>query len=144
MWWLNDIEMGSDPFREMRRLQRDINRLFSGYEAAGDVFPAVNLWASKENVVVTAELPGMDPASIDISVQGDQFLLQGEKKADEVADDVVCHRIERGSGKFMRTFRLPYEVDGAKVDAKYRNGVLTVTLPRLESSKPKKIAISAG
>ncbi len=144
MWWLNDITMGSDPFREMRRLQRDINRLFSGYETAGDVFPAVNVWANRENVVVTAELPGMDASSIDISVQGDQLLLQGEKKADEMAGDVVCHRIERGSGKFMRTFRLPYEVDNAKVDAKYRNGVLTVTLPRQESSKPKKIAINAG
>jgi HSP20 family protein len=128
----------------MRRLQRDINRLFSGYETAGDVFPAVNVWANRENVVVTAELPGMDASSIDISVQGDQLLLQGEKKADEMAGDVVCHRIERGSGKFMRTFRLPYEVDNAKVDAKYRNGVLTVTLPRQESSKPKKIAINAG
>lgn len=144
MWWLNDITMGSDPFREMRRLQRDINRLFSGYETSGDVFPAVNVWANRESVVVTAELPGMDASSIDISVQGDQLLLQGEKKADEMAGDVVCHRIERGSGKFMRTFRLPYEVDNAKVDAKYRNGVLTVTLPRQESSKPKKIAINAG
>ena len=144
MWWLNDIGAAADPFQELRRLQRDINRLFSGYETAGDAFPAVNIWANKENVVVTAELPGMDPASMDIAVQGDQFSLQGEKKADELADSVVCHRCERGSGRFMRTFRLPYEVDSSKVDAKYRNGVLTVTLPRQESSKPRKIAISAG
>ena len=144
MWWLNDIGAAADPFQELRRLQRDINRLFSGYEAVGDAFPSVNVWANKENVVVTAELPGMDPASIDIAVQGDQFSLQGERKADEMAADVVCHRCERGCGKFVRTFRLPYVVDSAKVDAKYSNGVLSVTLPRQESSKPRKIAISAG
>lgn len=144
MWWLDDIAFGPGPFSELRRLQRDMNRLFTGYEGDREVFPAVNVWANDESVVVTAELPGMDTDSMDISVQGDQISLSGERKPGEMANDVVCHRLERGAGRFTRTFRLPYEVNDDKVTAKYTNGVLAVTLPREEASKPKKIEIKAS
>ncbi len=133
-----------DPFGGLRRLQRDINRLFeAGNPGEAESYPAVNLWSNAEQVTLTAELPGVDPKDIDISVQGDAVTLQGERKVDEPTDDVVCHRQERGAGKFVRSFRLPYEVDGTRVSARYARGVLTVSLPRTESSKPKKIAISA-
>lgn len=144
MWWLDDIAFGPDPFSELRRLQRDMNRLFTGYQGDRESFPAVNVWANDENVLVTAELPGMDADSIDISVQGDQFLLRGERKPGDMADDVACHRLERGAGTFSRSFRLPYEVNSDRVTAKYTNGVLTVALPRAETSKPKKIEIKGA
>jgi len=135
--------LGEDPFSELQRLQRDIDRVLVGNQDSRDVFPAVNVWASNENVIVTAELPGMSADSIDISVQGDQFTLQGERMPDETSEDVVCHRLERGAGKFTRVLHLPYEVDSGKVIAKYHSGVLVVTLPRTETSKSRKIIVNA-
>ena len=140
MWWLNDATSW-DPFSELRRLQRDMNRLVTGYQGNRGVFPAVNLWGDDDKFVLTAELPGLDASEINVSVQGDQVTLQGERKADAKADSVTCHRLERGTGRFSRTLRLPYEVDGDHVDAAYRQGVLTVTMPRAATSRPRKIEI---
>ena len=133
-----------DPFASLRRLQRDMNRLIEAYGGEGrESFPAVNVWSSADEVLVKAEVPGIEPKDLDIMVQGDQLTLQGERKAEELSKDVVCHRAERGSGRFIRTFRLPFEVDNARVEAKYAHGILTIRLPRTETSKPRKIAISA-
>lgn len=79
-----------------------------------------------------------------MTVQGDQLTLQGERKANELSANVVCHRAERSFGKFVRTFRLPFEVDNARAATRCTNGVLTLTLPRTETSKPRKIAIAAN
>ncbi len=130
------------PFAEMRRFRRQVDRLFSGYDDRADLFPATNVWANDGEVVIKAEVPGVDPKAVDLSVERDQVTIQGERTADEPAAEVVCHRNERGSGKFARTFRLPYEVDSNKVGAVCANGVLTITLPGAESSKPKRIAVS--
>jgi HSP20 family protein len=133
-----------DPFASVRALQRQMNRLFEGYGAEErEAFPAVNLWSSAEEVVVQAEVPGVDPKNIEITVQGDQLTLQGERHAEEPSENAVCHRAERGSGRFMRTFRLPFEVDNARAAARCVHGVLTLTLPRTETSKPRKVAIAA-
>jgi len=142
---MNWYELGSvDPFASIRSLQRQMNRLFDGFGGEDrDAFPAVNLWSSADEVIVQAEVPGADPKAIEITVQGDQFTLQGERKASQPSENVVCHRSERGSGRFVRTFRLPFEVDSGKVAARCVNGVLTVTLPRTETSKPRKIAITS-
>ncbi|HOW98881.1 MAG TPA: Hsp20/alpha crystallin family protein, partial [Kiritimatiellia bacterium] len=80
---------------------------------------------------------------VEVTVQGDQLTLQGERKANELSANVACHRAERGFGKFVRTFRLPFEVDNARATARCTNGVLTLTLPRTETSKPRRIAIAA-
>jgi HSP20 family protein len=133
-----------DPFDELRQLQREMNSLFNGYvTGTAEAFPAVNIWSNTEQIIVTAELPGLDPADIDINVKRDQMTLQGERKASEMEDGVVCHRCERGAGRFTRSFTLPYEVDVEKINATYKDGVLTVTLPRSESSKPRRIEISS-
>ena len=134
--------VGVDPFSEMRRLQREVNRLFAGSGSEVEAFPAVNIWSNPEEVVVKAEIPGVDPKALDIRVQDDVLTLQGERKTDEVSDGVICHRCERESGKFIRSFRLPFEVQNDKVVAKYNRGMLTITLPRAEAGKPRKIAIS--
>lgn len=143
MWWLDDVTATWDPFAELRRLRREVDRLFGEYGTEREEYPPLNVWANDESVVVTAELPGLSAEDIHVSVQGDQFTLEGEKKAEEPAEDVVCHRRERGAGRFSRTIRLPYGVDADRVAARYQRGVLTVTLPRTEASKPKRIAISA-
>ena len=143
MYWTDDRAWG--PFAELRSLQRDMNRLLDGYDGgtAMSRFPALNVWGNEENVVVTAELPGMDVADLDINVVNNQLTIQGERKEEKPAEDAVCHRCERGAGTFVRTVRLPFTVEGDKVSAKYDKGVLTVTLPRSEATKPKRIEIKA-
>lgn len=134
------------PFDEFRSLQREMNRLFDGYDGGTSLsrYPALNVWGNGENVVVTAELPGMDAADIDINVVNNQLTIKGERKADTPAEGAVCHRCERGTGSFVRTVRLPFAVEGDKVSAKYDKGVLTVTLPRHEASKAKRIEIKTS
>lgn len=129
------------PWREMERLQRDVNRLLSAESAPYATFPAVNIWVSDQDVIVTAEVPGVDPASLDITVAENVLRLSGSRKPEELKPDEVSHRRERASGEFTRSFRLPYAVDSGKVDASCDKGVLTVRLPRAEADKPRKIAI---
>ena len=144
MYW-SDNRIWS-PFEELRGLQREMNRLFDGYEGgtAMSRFPTLNVWGNDENVVVTAELPGMDAADLDINVVNNQLTIQGERKVDKPAEDAVCHRSERGAGKFVRSVRLPFTVEGDKVSAEYDKGVLTITLPRHEATKPKRIEIKTS
>jgi HSP20 family protein len=143
MYWPEVRTMGFDPFTELRRLQREMNRLFEGFGEAEGGGPPINVWSGRDQIVVTAEVPGVDPKDLQVNVQNDVFTLEGERKPEEVGENVVVHRAERPFGRFARSIRLPYEVDGHRAVAKYRNGVLTVTLPRSESSKPRQIAVTA-
>jgi HSP20 family protein len=136
-WWT------SEPVFEIRRLQRDVNRLFGDYWAESEPFPTFNVWTNSDEAVLKAEVPGVDPKTLDISANGDQVSVSGVRKAEEIEKDVVCHRAERDTGQFTRTLRMPFPIETGKVSAKYRHGVLTVTLPRAEASKPRKIAITA-
>jgi HSP20 family protein len=133
----------------MARLQRDMNRLLSGTSrgpgwSTAPSYPAMNVWTDQDGLVVSAELPGVDPEIIDISVQNDTLTLQGSRAADEVPEGGTYHRRERGSGSFKRSLQLPFQVESDKVSASYHNGVLQITLPRAKADKPKKIAIKAG
>ncbi|OGV34228.1 MAG: hypothetical protein A2020_04385 [Lentisphaerae bacterium GWF2_45_14] len=140
MFWpiTNDY---ADPFESLSGLQREMNRLFES--ANKDTFPSVNVYRKENEVLLTAELPGMQPADINVSVQGDTIQIEGERKKETPPDLKTWHRRERGSGKFLRAFRLPYDVDALKISAKYKNGVLYMSMPRAEASKPKKIAVAA-
>lgn len=144
MYW-NDSKTWS-PFEELRSLQRDMNRLFDGYDTGNGIsrFPALNVWGNGDQVMVTAELPGLEPQDLDISVVDNQLTIKGDRKADKPAEDAVCHRCEREAGKFVRTVRLPYGVENDQVTAKYENGVLSVVMPRQEDTKPKRIEIKAS
>lgn len=144
MYW-NDSRSWS-PFGELRSLQREMNRLFDGYDSgtAMSRFPALNVWGNADNVVVTAELPGLQVDDLDLSVVNNQLTITGERKGDKPAEDSVCHRCERATGSFTRTVRLPFAVENDKVAAAYENGVLTITLPRHEATKPKRIEIATS
>lgn len=135
----------ADPFSEVRRLQREMNRVFRDFSSDGAeaVFPAVNIHATRDVVTVTAEVPGLEAKDIQVTLVGDQLTIEGERKADAPAEGVACHRNERATGKFVRTFRLPFEADAAQVTATARNGILSVVLPRAEASKPRQIAVKA-
>lgn len=144
MYWTDDRIWS--PFTELRFLQKEMNRLFDGRDGGTSTsrFPALNVWGNSENVVVTAELPGLETEDIDISVVNNQLTIQGDRKENKPAEDAVCHRCERDYGKFIRTVRLPYAVENDRVSARYVDGVLTVTLPRHEGTKPKRIEIKTA
>jgi HSP20 family protein len=127
---------------EVQRLQREMNRLFSGAtEIYAHDFPAVNVWRGEHGAIVTAELPGIDAAKLDISVVGDSLTLSGNRDLEPLKEGQSYHRQERAYGRFARTLQLPFNVDTAKVGASYEKGVLQITLPRVEAEKPKKITI---
>jgi HSP20 family protein len=103
----------------------------------------MNVWSSDDGLVIDAELPGVAPENVDVSVMGDELTLQGKVNAEEPAEGETQHRRERPSGEFSRTLQLPFRADAAGVKAAYRNGVLRITVPKSEDEKPKKIKIAA-
>lgn len=135
-------------WREMDRMQRDMNRLFgdlsTNHVRRAPSFPAVNVWAAEDSALITAEIPGLDKDDLEINVTGDTLTLSGQRKADELPADARYHRRERTFGEFNRSIQLPYTVDVNKVKANFKNGVLKVELPRIEAEKPKKIAVKAS
>jgi HSP20 family protein len=132
----------------MDRLQREMNRLFEDYSPArlrrAPAYPAMNVWANEDGLTITAEVPGVSPEDIDISVVGDTLTLSGERKPDLLKEGARYHRQERGFGSFSRSIQLPFMVNVSKVDATFHNGVLNVSLPRAEEDKPRKIAVKSA
>jgi HSP20 family protein len=140
-----------DSFNELERIQEEMNRLFNfslsrsgGHNRGlleGAWGPAVDVYDSKDNVVVKAEIPGMNKDDIEVTVQGDTLVIKGEKKYehDEKKNDHI--RSERFYGAFHRGISLGSEVEADKVKAEYKNGVLQLTLPKKEGHKPKQIKV---
>jgi HSP20 family protein len=135
-------------WREMDQLQHEMNHLFDpstqSRQFSTPAYPAINLWTTEEGQVIGAEMPGVHLQDIDISLTADALSLSGTRQPDEVARDAQYHRQERNYGSFSRTIQLPFMVDTNKVEANFRNGVLTIWLPRAEADKPKTIAIQPG
>lgn len=139
----------ANPWREIGQLQHEMNRIFNSvgslsHSRVAPGYPAINVWANNEGLAVTAELPGVNPADIDISVVGKTFTLTGSRQPDELKDGETYHRRERRFGKFTRTFELPFKVETDKIEAVFDKGVLHVSLPRAEEEKPKKIAVKSA
>ena len=133
---------------EMGRVHDELNRLFGRFNGVNRALPplgpAINIWEDEQNVYAEADLPGLKFDQIEVFVtEGDQLTLQGERQQ-LTPDGVVWHRQERGFGQFMRQLALPSLVDADKVEAKYEQGVLRLTLPKSEAAKPRKIAIKGS
>jgi HSP20 family protein len=135
-------------WREMDRLQQDMNRLFGDSTVnrmrKAPSFPAINIWAAEDSARITAEIPGVLKDDLEINVTDDTLTLSGVRVQDELPEGARYHRQERRHGEFNRSIQLPYTVDVNKVKAAFKNGVLTVELPRVEAEKPKKITIKAS
>jgi HSP20 family protein len=131
----------ADPFSLMRRLTDDLDR---GRPGRGQAFPPINIWQSDEAAAISAELPGVDPGDIDISVKDDVLTLSGERHAPDLFEDANWHRRERAFGKFTRAVRLPFRVDPEKVEARFADGVLRVAVGRPDADKPRRIEIKAA
>ena len=137
---------------EMTTFRREMDRLFDRFFEGwpfrasveeGEWTPFVDVSESAKEVIVRAEIPGIDPKAIDVSVQGDILTLRGERKKEHEEKGEDFHRIERSYGAFSRSIRLPTEVDAAKVKASYKDGVLKVNLPKTKESAVKTIQVKA-
>ncbi len=137
------FERELDPFHELNRMHRQFSRVFDGYREGAVAFPAVNVWSNGDEAVVLAELPGVDPSDIDVTVTGNALTLQGERKAEKPDEKGMYHRRERDYGRFVRSIRLPFEVENEKITASSDKGVLRISLPRSEATKPRKIEIKS-
>lgn len=135
----------TDPFSELQRLHGEVNRLFgrSPRRWSRSEYPAMNVYAAENDVLVEAELPGHDPADIDVSVVQNTLTVRGERSQATKAGRNY-HRRERVDGKFVRSMELPFNVDSEAVEAKLRNGVLSVRLPRVAEERMKKIKVKAS
>jgi HSP20 family protein len=130
-------------------IQSQMNRLFDNFlgqpasaEASERVWaPAADMYETKNEVVVRAELPGLTDKDIHVSVTGDLLTIQGERRDEHDVQDASHYRRERWFGKFVRTFSLPMPVETSQIKATYRDGVLTVTLPKSEEIKAKEIKV---
>jgi HSP20 family protein len=126
-----------------RQAQRDFGALFEGLRLGPRTeFPPVNVWAGRDGAIVTAEIPGVAPEQIDITVHQDTVTLRGRREREIKDEDVAVHRQERAFGDFARTVVLPFRVDADKVSARFERGVLILTLPRPEADKPRQIKIA--
>lgn len=114
---------------------------FGTRTSGSGVFPLINVFSDGDDFVVVAELPGVKKEDLDIQVRGDTLRIHG-KKSIAYDEKASVHRRERSAGEFDRTLSLPDGVDAAKVSAEYRDGVLTLRLPRAESAKPRTVTIN--
>jgi len=142
-----------DPFRELRSLQDEMTRLFSGVTGnagggeeltTGNWFPKVDIFENKDHLVLEAELPGMTRDDFDLSFENNVLTLKGERKFEKKTDEGNYHRVERSYGSFARSFTLPQTVTAEGAVAEFDNGILHISLPKREEVKARKIEITGG
>jgi HSP20 family protein len=144
------MALQSDPFNDLLRLQEQMaallgaspeTRALGGWSSG--VYPPMNIFRTKEAAVLRAELPGVRPEDIQITVEGQQITLSGERRPPDTSK-MASYRRERPMGQFSRSVRLPDDVDMERVEAQFRNGVLTLTVPVAEAAKPRQITVKAA
>jgi len=140
-----------DPFRDLRMLQDEVNRLFSSNLsgafsdqgiARGAWAPSVDIYENKDQIVLEAELPGMNREDFDLSLENNVLTLRGERRFEKKDESDNYHRVERSYGSFTRSFTLPQTISPENVTAEYKNGVLRVLLQKREEIKARRIEIA--
>jgi HSP20 family protein len=142
------------PWRgEMDRLRNEMERLydrffdlrpFRRFTEEGEWMPTVDVSETAKEIIVNAEIPGVEAEDIDVNLVGDVLTIKGERKREYEEKEENFHKIERSYGSFYRSLRLPSEVDGDRIKASYKKGVLRISLPKTKKATAKKIEISAG
>ena len=143
-----------EPFRDLLSLQDRMNRMFDesyrgrsasdDWALGGTWAPAVDIYEHEGNIVLTAELPGVDPKDVDVRVENNVLTLRGERKWNTDVQRESYHRVERAYGSFTRSFTLPNVVDTEKIKADFEDGMLKLVLPKREEAKPKQISINVA
>lgn len=139
------------PLREIEDIERRLEELFErpwppwgrAAEEEKGWMPALDVFEKEDKLVVKAELPGMKEEDIEVSVSGDTLNIKGEKKSESEVKEENYYRSERSYGSFFRSVPIPSTVDAKKIEANYEDGVLEVTLPKIATEKPKKVAVKA-
>jgi len=139
----------SSPFGQLALLRNEIDRLFESpfdfgsSELLQGWLPAVEISENNDQYLVKAEVPGVNPGEIDITVHENTLTISGEKKQEQKEGEGENYRTERFYGRFQRSITLPHGVDANKIEASYKDGVLTIKLPKSEQAKPKQIQVKA-
>jgi HSP20 family protein len=145
-----------EPFRDQVTFQDRLSRIFDDafrasrgaseeeWALGGSWAPSVDIYEHDGNLVLKAELPGIDPKDVDARVENNVLTLSGERKLDNEVKKESYHRVERSYGAFSRSFTLPNVVDTDKIKAEFKDGVLRLVLPKKEEAKPRQISISVG
>jgi HSP20 family protein len=139
----NPVSNELDEFPSLRLFQDTVSRLFSE-PASRPWTPAVDIFETENALVVKADLPDIDPKNVEIQLENGTLLLKGERKFEQQNNEKAHHRIERSYGAFVRAFSLPNTIDPENVKADYNAGVLTVTLPKKETAKPRTVKINVS
>lgn len=135
-----------DPFTDLVSMQGDLNRLFGWTWGEGDArgwVPALDVIEKAESFEVSVDLPGIDPADVEITVEDSTLTLSGSREFTNEVENEHVHRVERRYGAFSRSLSLPRNVKADEIEATFDKGVLTVRVPKAEQAKPKKIEIKA-
>jgi HSP20 family protein len=142
-----------DPFRELRGLQNEMNRIFTGITPVGtdreDMLngawiPKVDIFENKDHLTLEAELPGMNREDFELSFENNVLTLKGERRFEKKAENDNYHRVERSYGSFTRSFTLPQTVTAEGAKAEFNNGILNVSLPKREETKARKIEVTGA
>ncbi len=142
-----------EPFRDLLSLQERMNRMFGEYRQSagpsdddwalgGSWAPAVDIYEQGNDIVLKAELPGVDPKDVDIRLENNVLSLRGQRRLETEVKKESYHRVERSYGSFSRSFTLPSVVDQAAIKAEVKDGILKLVLPKREEAKPKQIEIA--
>jgi HSP20 family protein len=139
-----------DPFRDLVTLREKMNRLFEeAYSTRGEErdlvscswSPSVDIYETEQELVLTAEVPGIEDNNIEIKIEDNTLTLKGERKFEKETEEENYHRIERAYGSFYRSFSLPPHINQDKIEAEHENGVLKITMPKKHEAKPRTVKV---
>ena len=142
-----------EPIRDLMATQKEFDRLFreaftpfygDGEMSTRSWAPPVDIYETEDAIVLKAELPGVDPKDVEVKVEDSTLYLKGERKFEREVKDESYHRVERSYGTFARSFSLPSSINADKVKAEFKDGLLTLNLPKREEAKPKAIKIDVA
>jgi len=133
-----------DPLANLRLFEDAFSRLISEPQTNRPWSPAVDIYETENELILKADLPEVDLENINVNVENQTLTISGERKFEAQSDGKGYHRIERSYGNFMRSFAVPNTFDTDKIVASFRNGVLSVTLPKKEAAKPRQIKVEAS
>jgi HSP20 family protein len=131
-----------DPLANLRVFEDAFTRVLTEPQSNRPWSPSVDIYETENELVLKVDLPDVDLKDIDVSLENQTLTIAGERKFEQKDSGKGFHRIERSYGRFVRSFAVPNAFDTAKIDADYKNGVLTVTLPKTEAAKPRQIKVA--
>ena len=133
-----------EPWALLNRLHREFDQTFEAAARDATWAPAVDIFEQGDDLVIRAEVAGLEKDDVDINIENNTLVLRGERKREMGFEEKDAYRLERSFGVFTRSFALPKTVDSARISASFKNGVLELTLPKAEQAKPHKIEIKAA